>query len=148
MLEVPVSVLARRPPIRVERTLPLGQAAALLRQERTRCLAVMDHGKLVGLFTDRDMVKKCFSSAVTVETAVGLVMDAPVITVPPDSSMRDALTLLDRERVRHLPLVEEDGTLRAIIRTRDILDYIAEAMPEAILNQPPAPNSPWQREGA
>ena len=84
----------------------------------------------------------------TVETAVGSVMDAPVITVPPDSSMRDALTLLDRERVRHLPLVEEDGTLRAIIRTRDILDYIAEAMPEAILNQPPAPSSPWQREGA
>jgi len=76
------------------------------------------------------------------------VMNSPVISVAPDSSMREALQLLDRERMRHLPLVEADGTLRAIIRARDILSYMAEAMPEAILNQPLAPLSPWTREGA
>lgn len=148
MLEIPVSVLAERPPVRVDRHTPLREAAELLRQEKTRCLAVMDGDELVGIFTDRDMVEKCFSSAVTGDTEVGTVMAAPVITVAPDSSIRDALALLDRERMRHLPLVEEDGTLRAIIRGRDVLGYLAESLPEAILNQPPAPTSPWSREGA
>lgn len=148
MLDTPVSVLARRPPVRVQRRTPIAEAARLLREEKTRCLAVMDGDALVGIFTDRDMAEKCFSAAVSGETEVGLVMNSPVISVAPDSSMREALQLLDRERMRHLPLVEADGTLRAIIRARDILSYMAEAMPEAILNQPLAPLSPWTREGA
>ncbi|PZC49550.1 MAG: CBS domain-containing protein [Chloroflexi bacterium] len=134
--------------MRVQRRTPIAEAARLLREEKTRCLAVMDGDALVGIFTDRDMAEKCFSAAVSGETEVGLVMNSPVISVAPDSSMREALQLLDRERMRHLPLVEADGTLRAIIRARDILSYMAEAMPEAILNQPLAPLSPWTREGA
>jgi CBS domain-containing protein len=134
--------------VRVQRRTPIAEAARLLREEKTRCLAVMDGDALVGIFTDRDMAEKCFSAAVSGETEVGLVMNSPVISVAPDSSMREALQLLDRERMRHLPLVEADGTLRAIIRARDILSYMAEAMPEAILNQPLAPLSPWTREGA
>ena len=125
MLETPISVLAQRPPVRVQRDTPLREAATLLRQEKTRCLAVMDGDAIVGIFTDRDMVEKCFSSAVTGDTELGTVMASPVISVSPDSSIRDALELLDRERVRHLPLVEEDGRLRAIVRGRDILGYIA-----------------------
>jgi len=148
VLETPVSALVQRPPVRVPRSTPLREGAALLRQEKTRCLAVMDGDTLVGIFTDRDMVEKCFSSAVTGETELGSVMTAPVLSVLPNATIREALQLLDRERVRHLPLVEADGTLRAIIRSRDILGFIAEALPEAILNQPPAPSSPWSREGA
>lgn len=148
MLETPVSVLAERPPAKVQRETPLSEAARLLREDKTRCLAVMDGEALVGLFTDRDMLEKCFSAAVTGDTAVGLVMNAPVISVAPDSSIHEALELLDREHIRHLPLVEADGTLRTIIRARDILRYLSEALPEAILNQPPAPMSPWSREGA
>jgi len=134
--------------VRAPRSTPLREAARLLRQEKTRCLAVMEGDTIVGIFTDRDMVEKCFSSAVTGDTDLGVVMAAPVISISPNASLREALELLDRERMRHLPLVEEDGTLRAIIRSRDILGYIAEALPEAILNQPPAPTSPWNREGA
>jgi CBS domain-containing protein len=148
MMEAPVSALVRRPPVRVQRNTPLAEVTELLRQEKTRCLAVMDGERIAGIFTDRDMVEKCFSSAVSGETEVGTVMNAPVFSVTPDASIREALELLDRERMRHLPLVEADGTLRAIIRSRDILQYIAEAMPGAILNQPPAPTSPWSREGA
>ena len=147
MLETPVSVLVRTRPVRVQRDTPLRDAARLLRQERTRCLAVMDGDALVGIFTDQDMLQKCFSKGVSGDDEVGRVMNSPVITVPPDSSIHDALELIDHERMRHLPLVEPDGTLRAIIRARDILNYLAESMPEAVLNQPPALTYPTSREG-
>lgn len=147
MLETPVSVLARTRPVRVQRDTPLREAVPLLRQERTRCLAVMQGDALVGIFTDQDMLQKCFSTAVGADTTIGLVMNSPVITVTPDSSIHDALDLIDRERIRHLPLVEADGTLRAIIRARDILNYLAESMPESVLNQPPALTYPSSREG-
>lgn len=147
MLDTPVSVLARARPARVQRDTPLREAVRLLRQERTRCLAVMHGDALVGIFTDQDMLQKCFSPGVSGDTDTGLVMNSPVITVTPDSSIHDALDLIDRERIRHLPLVESDGTLRAIIRARDILNYLAESMPESVLNQPPSLTYPSSREG-
>ena len=100
MLDTPVSVLARTRPVRVQRNTPLRDAAHLLRQERTRCLAVMDGDALVGIFTDQDMLQKCFSKAVSGDTEVGLVMNSPVISVTPDSSIHDALELIDHERMR------------------------------------------------
>ncbi|MEE9277171.1 MAG: CBS domain-containing protein [Dehalococcoidia bacterium] len=148
MLDAPVSALVRRPLVRVQRTTPLREAVGLLRQAQTRCLVVMDGESLVGLFTDRDVVERCFSSAVTADTPVGNVMDAPVITVTPDTPVVEALRLIDRERIRNLPLVDADGSLRALIRGRDLTEYIAESMPELVLNQPPKPAESWQREGA
>ena len=95
VLETPVSALVQRPPVRVPRSTPLREGAALLRQEKTRCLAVMDGDTLVGIFTDRDMVEKCFSSAVTGETELGSVMTAPVLSVLPNATIREALQVLD-----------------------------------------------------
>ena len=97
MLDTPVSVLARTRPVRVQRNTPLRDAAHLLRQERTRCLAVMDGDALVGIFTDQDMLQKCFSKDVSGDTEVGLVMNSPVISVTPDSSIHDALELVEVE---------------------------------------------------
>ena len=149
MFQTPISALVRRPIVRIKTDTPLSEAAALLRREATRCLVVMEGDDVVGLFTDRDMVEKCFTSAVNGDTPVSRVMDSPLQTVPPDTSIGDALHLMDHERIRHLPLVEEDGTLRGLIRGRDLLEYIGEAIPEAVLNQPPAPSRAHQaREGA
>ena len=148
MFEPPVSVLVRRPLVRIERDAPLREATRLLRQQRTRCLAVMDRGRLLGIFTDRDMVERCFTPAVTGETLVGAVMESPVVSVRADTSVGEALRLMDQERIRHLPLVDESGALVGLIRSRDLLEYIAEALPELILNQPPAAAAGWRtREG-
>ena len=149
MLDTPVSALIRRPVVRVDRNMPLEDAGRLLRDAPSRCLAVMHGRRLVGLFGDRDMVEKCFTDAVEPTDPVDQVMEGMLVTVTPDTSIRDALRLMDTERLRFLPLVEEDGTLRGLIRGRDLLEYIAEAMPDAVLNQPPEVMKPLEaREGA
>ena len=149
LFNTPISALVRRPIIRIQAETSLGEAVVLLRQDFTRCLVVMRDDEVIGLFTDRDVVEKCFTSAVNADTPVSHVMDSPLQTVSPNTSIVDALHLMDHERIRHLPLVEDDGTFRGLISGRDLIEYIGEAMPEAVLNQPPAPAKPLQeREGA
>ena len=137
MLNTPVSALVRRPPFRIQRGSPLSEALAMLRTRRTRCLVVMDGERVMGLLTDRDLVEKCFHEGLSEDTPVETLMDSPIVSVTPQTPLLDALRIVDRERIRHLPLIEEDGTLRAVIRGRDLMEYLAESMPELVLNQPP-----------
>ena len=137
MLNTPVSTLVQRPPFRIQRGSPLSEALAMLRTRRTRCLVVMDGERVMGLLTDRDLVEKCFHEGLREDTPVETLMDSPIVSVTPQTPILDALRIVDRERIRHLPLIEEDGTLRAVIRGRDLMEYLAESMPELVLNQPP-----------
>ena len=97
----------------------------------------MDGERVMGLLTDRDLVEKCFHEGLSEDTPVETLMDSPIVSVTPQTPILDALRIVDRERIRHLPLIEEDGTLRAVIRGRDLMEYLAESMPELVLNQPP-----------
>lgn len=137
MLNTPVSALVQRPPFRIQRGSPLSEALAMLRTRRTRCLVVMDGERVMGLLTDRDLVEKCFHEGLKEDTPVETLMDSPIVSVTPQTPILDALRIVDQERIRHLPLIEEDGTLRAVIRGRDLMEYLAESMPELVLNQPP-----------
>lgn len=148
MLEEAVSALVRRPPVTIERGSPLSEALRILRAGRTRCLVVMDGSRAIGLLTDRDLVEKCFHEGIDDGTPVQTIMDSPIISVTPNTPLMEALRVVDRERIRHLPLIEADGTLRAVIRGRDLMDYLAESMPELVLNQPPSTPRPVNREGA
>lgn len=148
MLNTPVSALVQRPPVRIQRGSPLSEALAMLRTRRTRCLVVMDGERVMGLLTDRDLVEKCFHEGLRENTPVETLMDSPIVSVTPQTPLLDALRIVDRERIRHLPLIEEDGTLRAVIRGRDLMEYLAESMPELVLNQPPdAASQLREREG-
>ncbi len=148
MLDAPVSALVRRPPVTIARDAPLADALQALRTRQTRCLVVVDGGRAIGLLTDRDVVEKCFHEGVSDDTPVATIMDSPVISVTPDTPILEALKVVDRERIRHLPLIEADGTLRAVIRGRDLMEYLAESMPDLILNQPPSSGEVKAREGA
>ncbi len=136
LFTTPVSALVRRPVTRVEQTAPLREAVEQLRQAPSRCLAVMDGERLVGLFLERNMIKHCYKAGVDEGTPVQAVMTAPLVSVRPETSVVEALRLMDTQRIRHLPLVDEAGALRGLIRGRDLLEYVAEWLPQAILNAP------------
>ena len=109
LLEEPISALVRRPPVTIQRGSPLADALAILCQGRTRCLVVMDGARAIGLLTDRDLVEKCFHEGISDDTPVETIMDSPFISLTPDTPIRDALAVVDRERIRHLPLIDENG---------------------------------------
>jgi acetoin utilization protein AcuB len=53
-------------------------------------------------------------------------MSRNVVTVAPDASCHDAITLMVRDRIRHLPVVDADGGLRGIVTDRDLRHQLFE----------------------
>ncbi len=112
---------------------------ALLADKRIGALPVMD-GKLVaGIFSERDLIYRLAEMGeVCLDRQVGEVMTAPAITVSARETVLDALGLMTRRRIRHLPVLE-DGVMCGFISIGDLvksrLDEIrheAEAMRQYI----------------
>jgi CBS domain-containing protein len=105
---------------------------ALLHDHRIGAVPVMDGSRLVGLVSERDIVR-CLHShgkAILDETAQDI-MTAPVVTAHPRTSICDAMAIMTDRRFRHLPVVDDDDVLGLVsigdLVKRRIEDAEAEA---------------------
>jgi CBS domain-containing protein len=90
-------------------------------------MMVMDQGKLVGVFSERDYTRKiALAGKSSKDTQVKDIMTPDVLTVSPQTRTRDCMTLMSQKKIRHLPVVEGDKVL-GMISIRDIMnDIIAD----------------------
>lgn len=99
------------------------EAARLLAERRIGALPVLDGDHVAGIFSERDLL---YCVALHGEDALALpvaeVMTAPPITIDPGTSVSDALELMTRRRIRHLPVIE-DGMLTAFVSIGDLVKY-------------------------
>lgn len=99
-------------------------ALKLLAEKDVGALMVMDQGKLVGVFSERDYTRKiALAGKASRDTSVGEIMTANVLTVGPKADTRDCMALMSQKKIRHLPVVDGDKVL-GMISVRDILDDI------------------------
>jgi CBS domain-containing protein len=97
---------------------------------------VEEDGKLVGIFTERDILNRTALEG-DPETPIEALMTRDLVTMEPTASVGAAITLMTERRIRHLPLVGSDGRASGMIGGRDILRLLAEYFPETLLNLPP-----------
>ncbi len=135
----PISALVRRPLNTVSVDTPLHDAIKLLREENVRYIGVLQGPRLAGLLTERDLVKRAYGSDVGPDTPVSEIMNASPRTLHPQDSLQTALYLLDRERYRHVALVDDRGRPHGVVTIRGIMHFLAESIPETVLNLPPDP---------
>jgi CBS domain-containing protein len=75
-------------------------------------LLVLENGKPVGLFSERDYARKLALRGLrSRETPVGAIMSSPVLTIRPDASVQDGLQVMTERFVRHLPVVDGSGVI-------------------------------------
>jgi CBS domain-containing protein len=75
-------------------------------------LLVLQNGKPVGLFSERDYARKLALRGLrSRETPVSAVMSSPVLTISPDASVQEALSVMTEKFVRHLPVVDGSGVI-------------------------------------
>jgi CBS domain-containing protein len=85
-------------------------------------LMVMDQGRLVGVFSERDYTRKvALQGRNSKDTKVADIMTANVIVVTPKTGTRDCMALMREKRIRHLPVVQGD-TVLGMISIRDLMD--------------------------
>jgi CBS domain-containing protein len=95
-------------------------------------LAVIDGGLLVGLFSERDYARKIIlHGRVSRETPVYEVMSSPAAFVTPDVTVDECLQIMTRNRVRHLPVVE-DGRVIGIVSIGDLVNWVVSVQAETI----------------
>lgn len=72
--------------------------------------------KVVGIFTERDLLRRYLTSQDKfLYLKVSEVMSSPVTTVTPDTTIADALALMNKKNVRRLPVVDENGRMIGFI---------------------------------
>ena len=87
----------------------VGDAVKLLAEKRIGAIPVFEQGRIAGIFSERDVVYQLAAHGpAMLNKTVGDVMTSPPITVEPSTGVLDALGLMTRRRIRHLPVVEAD----------------------------------------
>ena len=87
--------------------MPVRAVIALLDSRRIGAMPVMKDGEVVGIFSERDVIHRMASEgSACLERSVGEVMTSPAITVERGTKVDDALALMTRRRIRHLPVLD------------------------------------------
>lgn len=141
LLDEALGVITRRPPIIVAPGTPLGECLrAVERSGRGDSVLVCKDGRLVGVLTERDIFGRIVGQEIDPSEPVDRYVNTEPHTLSFDSTVRDAIALMQTGRYRNVPLVDAEGRAIGIVRPQDILRYLAEAFPQALLNLPPRPH--------
>jgi CBS domain-containing protein len=104
------------------------QAALLMNQRRVGSLVVMGGGQVVGIFTERDVLRRVVAECRDPEqTLVSQVMSPDVICCHLDTSLDEARSVFKNRRIRHLPVVDADDALVGVVSIGDLNAYHADS---------------------
>jgi CBS domain-containing protein len=104
----------------------------LLAEYGVGAVVVLDEGRLVGVFSERDYTRKvALQGKNSRETRIADIMTRDVVTVTPQTSTHAGMALMSQKKIRHLPVVDGDSVL-GMISIRDIMDDIIAGHEETI----------------
>jgi CBS domain-containing protein len=130
--------LSLRAPILVDPDTSVVAAVNAMNEHRVGCVLVQRAGKLVGVFTERDVLTRVIfrdtSSTMTIES----VMTKDPETLENTQTIACALNKMSVGGYRHIPIVER-GRPVGVVSIRDLVDFLVELFPEGVLNVAPSP---------
>jgi CBS domain-containing protein len=101
------------------------EAAQAMTEKRIGSLLVQNTGNMVGIVTETDLVRKVLAAGLpAIGTSVGTVMNAPLIQIDINHTIRDASRLMAENRIRHLA-VAEDNKVVGLLSVRDLIKMVS-----------------------
>jgi CBS domain-containing protein len=109
------------------------EAANLMNEHKIGSLVVTDQGRVVGMFTERDVLRRVVGEQRDpVRTIVEEVMTVEVICCTPDTTIDEARVAMKERRIRHLPLADDDRRLLGLISIGDLNAWQANSQEQTI----------------
>ena len=128
-----VRTLARRAPVTAAADATVREAAARMRSERVSSLLLVSDDRLVGILTDRDLRSRVVADGLDAGTPVSEIMTADPIRIAADASAMEALILMSRHNIHHLPVLNpgaesdaETDRLVGVVSTTDLMRLQAD----------------------
>jgi len=98
-------------------------ALKLMAEQKIGAVLVVEAGKIVGIFSERDFARQAASGNVSLQTPVNDVMVGAVYYVTPDQSVESCMALMTAKRFRHLPVLDGDK-LVGVISIGDVVKQL------------------------
>jgi CBS domain-containing protein len=106
---------------------PVSVAIARMLEEGIGSVAVCEGERLVGIFTERDVLRLAGEGPGFAEVRVGDVMTRSPVTLSPDDDVLDAARLMGERKVRHLPVLEGENLL-GMLGVREVMRTLVERL--------------------
>ena len=124
-----LDALGAAAPIVVDPDSPLEQAIERMHRAEADCVLVIDDGRLVGIFTDRDAVLKTAGQALTSLVVRDFMTGDPVV-LRHDDPIAVAIHKMAVGGFRHIPIVD-DGVPTGVVTARDVFAHLARSLDAA-----------------
>ncbi len=115
-------------------------ALQLMLERKLGAVLVEREGRVVGIFTERDLMRRVVAAGIGLDRAIEEVMTPDPETLKLDDGVAFALNRMVVGGFRNVPIVDENGALVAILSQREVVDYIVSLLPSHVINLPPLPD--------
>ncbi len=102
-------------------------AIARMLEENVGSVGVCEGERLVGIFTERDVLRLAGEGSQFTEVLVGDVMTRQLVTLAPDDDILDAARLMGERKIRHLPVLEGENLL-GMVGIREVVRALVERL--------------------
>lgn len=121
--------IATVPPATVPPTATVQDAVDLMHDRNVGAVAVVEDHKLVGIFTERDVMNRVVREKRPPErTTVADVMTKDVISARRDMPYGDALSMMVGRQFRHIPVVDDEMRVTGMLSVRDLYEHAVERL--------------------
>lgn len=97
------------------------EALKILTEKNVGALPVVEGGKVIGIFSERDYARKvALQGKSSLDTPVREIMASPVYCVRPETTSEECMALMTGKRIRHLPVMSE-GELVGLVSIGDVV---------------------------
>ena len=135
--------------LRVSPATSVRETVERMQRSRTGCALVCDGGKLLGIFTEQDYLRRVLGKGRELNAPISECMSGNPATVRASESIATLVNRIHEGRYRRLPVVNDRNEVVGCVSVRNLVHHLAEHFPAAVYNLAPV-SKPIQhdREGA
>lgn len=114
-------IIAHQKVLSAPDTMTVREAAIRMAEAKVGAMLILDHGKLTGIFTERDMLNRVVAKRLDPDaTPLSQVMTSDPRTISADKPLAHALVMMDEGGYRHVPVMDNDQPV-GMVSARDAL---------------------------
>ncbi len=144
-----VSRLNPPEPLQVAPTQTVAGAVAAMRGAGVGYVLICDGDQLLGIFTERDLMRRVLAEGMPLSTPIVACMTADPVVVARKDTISAALRRMEAGGYRHLPVVDEQNRVVGMLSVKRIVHHLVEYYSRTVYNQNPNPDQiQKERDGA
>lgn len=119
---------------------PLSEVIQLMVEAKSGYAVISENEKVVGIFTETDVTRKILSQSIDLNSPVSSFMTSNPTLLTPTDTVGEAIDIMAKKTIYHLPLVDENTKLKGMLSVRTLIRFLAEYYPNEVYNLPPDPS--------